>query len=132
MLYTSLTLVQGGHKAEWSWSRGVLNPSCRVVRIPHFSVVWKIGERGASLGASSPLNLGSKFQDPSQKALALLKSTTLIKRGCGSSVVKVSDHGRHVMSSSPVPLKTLRAGKGGASSGVVHITTMVQNYVVRR
>ncbi|GFU49156.1 uncharacterized protein TNCV_2674601 [Trichonephila clavipes] len=28
------------------------------------------------------------------------------KRGFGSSVVKVSDHGRHVMSSSPVPLKT--------------------------
>ncbi|GFX31685.1 uncharacterized protein TNCV_4082091 [Trichonephila clavipes] len=30
------------------------------------------------------------------------------KRGCGSIVVKVSDHGRHVMSSSPVPLKTRR------------------------
>ncbi|GFV24160.1 uncharacterized protein TNCV_4165071 [Trichonephila clavipes] len=28
--------------------------------------------------------------------------------GCGSPVVKVSDHGRHVMSSSPVPLKTRR------------------------
>ncbi|GFS84492.1 uncharacterized protein TNCV_4606721 [Trichonephila clavipes] len=26
--------------------------------------------------------------------------------GCGSPLVKVSDHGRHVMSSSPVPLKT--------------------------
>ncbi|GFW42193.1 hypothetical protein TNCV_1206491 [Trichonephila clavipes] len=64
--------------------------------------------------------------------------------GCGSPVVKVSDHGRHVMSSSPVPLKTRRVGqrctlkqsraetssrlcgvvvrKGGASSGVVHVT----------
>ncbi|GFY08784.1 uncharacterized protein TNCV_4659771 [Trichonephila clavipes] len=34
--------------------------------------------------------------------------------GCCSSpspVVKVSDHGRHVMSSSPVPLKTRRVGK---------------------
>ncbi|GFY31382.1 uncharacterized protein TNCV_4989411 [Trichonephila clavipes] len=28
--------------------------------------------------------------------------------GCGSPVVKVSDHGRHVMSSNPVPLKTRR------------------------
>ncbi|GFV45466.1 hypothetical protein TNCV_299661 [Trichonephila clavipes] len=28
--------------------------------------------------------------------------------GCGSPVVKVSDHGRHVMSSSPEPLKTRR------------------------
>ncbi|GFU18279.1 integrase catalytic domain-containing protein [Trichonephila clavipes] len=64
--------------------------------------------------------------------------------GCGSPVVKVSDHGRHVMSSSPVPLKTRRVGqrctlnlsrvetssrwcgvvvrRGGASSGVVHVT----------
>ncbi|GFV18121.1 hypothetical protein TNCV_169251 [Trichonephila clavipes] len=28
-------------------------------------------------------------------------------KGCGSPVVKPSDHGRHVLSSSPVPLKTL-------------------------
>ncbi|GFW14465.1 hypothetical protein TNCV_298851 [Trichonephila clavipes] len=31
--------------------------------------------------------------------------------GCGSPVVKVSDHGRHVMSSSPVSLKTRRVGE---------------------
>ncbi|GFT51020.1 uncharacterized protein TNCV_3512421 [Trichonephila clavipes] len=64
-------------------------------------------------------------------------------RGCGSPVVKVSNHGRHVMSSVPVPLKTRRVGqrctlnlsraetssrwcgvvvrRGGASSGVVHL-----------
>ncbi|GFX76924.1 uncharacterized protein TNCV_2257871 [Trichonephila clavipes] len=64
--------------------------------------------------------------------------------GCGSPVVKVPDHGRHVMSSSPVPLKTRRVGqrctlnppraqtftrwcgvvvrRGGASSGVVFVT----------
>ncbi|GFV21849.1 uncharacterized protein TNCV_4525361 [Trichonephila clavipes] len=59
--------------------------------------------------------------------------------GCGSPVIKVSDHGRHVMSSNPVPLKTCRVGQQctlnlsraeasshwcgvGASSGVVHIT----------
>ncbi|GFT17876.1 uncharacterized protein TNCV_4910501 [Trichonephila clavipes] len=30
---------------------------------------------------------------------------------CSSPVVKVSDHGRHVMSSSPVPLKTHRVGQ---------------------
>ncbi|GFV49840.1 uncharacterized protein TNCV_1391221 [Trichonephila clavipes] len=63
---------------------------------------------------------------------------------CGSPVVKVSDYGRYVMSSSPVPLKTRHAGqrctlnlsraetssrwcgvvvrRGGASSGVVHVT----------
>ncbi|GFW37139.1 uncharacterized protein TNCV_5020371 [Trichonephila clavipes] len=31
--------------------------------------------------------------------------------GCGSPVIKVSDHGRHVMSSSPIPLKTRRVGQ---------------------
>ncbi|GFW72982.1 hypothetical protein TNCV_831051 [Trichonephila clavipes] len=31
--------------------------------------------------------------------------------GCGSPVVRVLDHGRHVMSSSPVPQKTRRVGQ---------------------
>ncbi|GFU44220.1 uncharacterized protein TNCV_686281 [Trichonephila clavipes] len=31
-----------------------------------------------------------------------------MQKGCGSPVVKVSDHGRHVMSWSLVPLKTYR------------------------
>ncbi|GFX18102.1 hypothetical protein TNCV_1577811 [Trichonephila clavipes] len=69
---------------------------------------------------------------------------------CGSPVVKQSDHGRHVMSSSPVSLNTLHVGQrrtfnmsraetssrwcgvvvrrgGGANSGVLLVTTMVQN-----
>ncbi|GFW31521.1 uncharacterized protein TNCV_4419571 [Trichonephila clavipes] len=71
-------------------------------------------------------------------------SPSPLSRGCGSPVVRVSDHGRYVMSSSPVPLKTRRVGqrctlnlsraetssrwcgvvvrRGGASSGVVHVT----------
>ncbi|GFU08168.1 uncharacterized protein TNCV_3766191 [Trichonephila clavipes] len=77
------------------------------------------------------------------------------KSGCGSPVVKVSDHGRLAMNSSPVPQKTRRVGgvrytlnlsraqtsfrwggvivkRGDASSDVVlgHLT-MVQNYEVR-
>ncbi|GFX14123.1 uncharacterized protein TNCV_1766191 [Trichonephila clavipes] len=32
-------------------------------------------------------------------------------RGCGRPIVKVSDHGMHVMNSSPVPLKTRRVGQ---------------------
>ncbi|GFW50990.1 uncharacterized protein TNCV_3592721 [Trichonephila clavipes] len=31
-------------------------------------------------------------------------------KSCGRRTVKVSDHDRHVMSSSPVPLKTRRVG----------------------
>ncbi|GFY25153.1 uncharacterized protein TNCV_2482741 [Trichonephila clavipes] len=38
------------------------------------------------------------------------QSLSLLHDG-GSPVVKVSDHGRHVMSSSPVPLKTRRVEK---------------------
>ncbi|GFX46801.1 hypothetical protein TNCV_4039471 [Trichonephila clavipes] len=63
---------------------------------------------------------------------------------CGSPVVKVLHHGRHVMGSSPVPLTTRREGlrctlnlsraekssrwsgvvvrRGSASSGVVNVT----------
>ncbi|GFS91039.1 hypothetical protein TNCV_2120241 [Trichonephila clavipes] len=36
---------------------------------------------------------------------------TIGGEGRGSPVVKVSDHGRHVMSSSPVPLKTRSVGQ---------------------
>ncbi|GFT89517.1 uncharacterized protein TNCV_4387731 [Trichonephila clavipes] len=95
--------------------------------------------------SSSSLDHGSRLRGSSPKALG----------GCGSPVVKVSNHGRPVMSSSPVPLKTRRVGqrctlnlsRAETSSrwcGVVvrrggcqfrcrprHLT-MVQNYVVRR
>ncbi|GFV85049.1 hypothetical protein TNCV_3319881 [Trichonephila clavipes] len=33
------------------------------------------------------------------------------RRGCDSPMVKVLDHGRHVMSSSPVPLSTRYVGQ---------------------
>ncbi|GFT26467.1 hypothetical protein TNCV_3603311 [Trichonephila clavipes] len=74
----------------------------------------------------------------------LFDQTSLSWRGCRSRVVKVSDHGRHVMRSSPAPLKTHRVGqrcmlnllrvqtsfrwfavvdrRGGASSGVILVT----------
>ncbi|GFV80976.1 uncharacterized protein TNCV_2269601 [Trichonephila clavipes] len=81
--------------------------------------------------------------------------TFLSRRDCGSPVVKVSDHGRPVMNSSPVPLKThrveergtlnlLRAQTSSVWCGVVvrkgkcqlryrpHHLTMVQNDEVRR
>ncbi|GFX12213.1 uncharacterized protein TNCV_1103311 [Trichonephila clavipes] len=70
--------------------------------------------------------------------------SSAILRSCDSPVVKVSDHDRHVMSSSPVPLKTRRVGKrctlnlsraetssrwcgvvvrrGGTRSGVAYVT----------
>ncbi|GFT83312.1 uncharacterized protein TNCV_3003831 [Trichonephila clavipes] len=79
----------------------------------------------------------------------------IILWGGGSPVVKVSDHGRHSMSSSPVPLKTHRVGKRGTFNlsraqmssrwcvvvvrrGMCKLRcsprhlTMVQNYEIRR
>ncbi|GFX82858.1 uncharacterized protein TNCV_2958141 [Trichonephila clavipes] len=38
-------------------------------------------------------------------------STLVVRENCGSPVVKVSDHGRHVMSSISVPLKIHRVGQ---------------------
>ncbi|GFW41734.1 transposable element Tcb2 transposase [Trichonephila clavipes] len=86
-------------------------------------------------------HLGWRVRNPSSSNELDLQTTL---GGCGSPVVKVSNHGRHVVSSSPVPLKTRRVGqrctlnlsraetssrwcgvvvrRGGASSGVVHVT----------
>ncbi|GFU63999.1 hypothetical protein TNCV_245771 [Trichonephila clavipes] len=85
-------------------------------------------------------------QAPEGEALDLGPVSPYLKAslGCGSPVVKALDLGRHVMSSSPVPLKTYRVGerctlnlsrdetsshwcgvvvrRRGASSGVIHVT----------
>ncbi|GFU71462.1 hypothetical protein TNCV_2378491 [Trichonephila clavipes] len=37
--------------------------------------------------------------------------TAMCTKGCGSPMVKVSDYGKHVMSLSPVSLKTCRVGQ---------------------
>ncbi|GFT28180.1 uncharacterized protein TNCV_645471 [Trichonephila clavipes] len=90
------------------------------------------------LGKNLTLFLG--VRNPIHTEEYLSQST----KSCGSPVVKVSNHGRHVMSSIPVPLKTRRVGqrctlnlsraetssrwcgvvvrRGGARSGVVHVT----------
>ncbi|GFX28687.1 uncharacterized protein TNCV_4860511 [Trichonephila clavipes] len=93
------------------------------------------------------------IQITSENFTLILLSSAL--KGCGSPVVKVSNHGRHVMSSIPVPLKTRRVGqrctlnlsraetssrwcgvvvrRGGVPAQVSSTSlTMVQNYVVRR
>ncbi|GFT92147.1 uncharacterized protein TNCV_1972921 [Trichonephila clavipes] len=50
---------------------------------------------------------------------------------CGSPVVKVSDHGKHVMSSSPVPLKTRRVGEQ-CTFNLLRAQTFSVGVVVRR
>ncbi|GFW31096.1 hypothetical protein TNCV_2576781 [Trichonephila clavipes] len=93
------------------------------------------------------LGVGVKLRIPQREKVATVAGVASVQSWrCGSPVVKVSDHGRHVMSSSPVPLKTRRVGQrctlklsraqtsscwwgvvvrrgdGSASSGVVLVT----------
>ncbi|GFU25217.1 hypothetical protein TNCV_3451981 [Trichonephila clavipes] len=92
------------------------------------------------------LNYGQVTWTTTELAPPLLTTTprqredlSALDKGCGSPVVKVSNHGRHVMSSIPVPLKTRRVGQrctlnlstetSSRWCGVVDTTptTMVQN-----
>ncbi|GFT74180.1 uncharacterized protein TNCV_4081111 [Trichonephila clavipes] len=45
------------------------------------------------------------------RCISDVKLQCIVSIGCGSPAVKVSDHGRHLMSSSPVPPKTRRVGQ---------------------
>ncbi|GFX59569.1 hypothetical protein TNCV_3053881 [Trichonephila clavipes] len=64
------------------------------------------------LVSSSSLDHGSKCRGLSSVHLVLKSHhSNTVQGGCGSPVVKVSDHDRHVVSSSPVPLKTRRVGQ---------------------
>ncbi|GFY15137.1 uncharacterized protein TNCV_1569521 [Trichonephila clavipes] len=89
-------------------------------------------------------SLASPIARPFLSGLFLLGANEILGSGCSSLVVKVSDRGWHVTSSSPVPLKTRRVGqlctlnlsrakkssrwcgvvvrRGGASSDVVLVT----------
>ncbi|GFS64857.1 hypothetical protein TNCV_2000731 [Trichonephila clavipes] len=117
---------------------------------PFVAVVWKLGEGMCQLRYRSRHDHGSKLRGPSaidllQLYIHHLGPAFLIKiMGCGSPVLKVSDHDRHAMNLSPVPLKIRLLGqrctlslpraktsfrwcdvvvrRGGASSSVVHVT----------
>ncbi|GFX05978.1 uncharacterized protein TNCV_760141 [Trichonephila clavipes] len=133
----------GEHSAEFHvWYEGYIS-SCAINHI----------------GLSCVMEQEAAFKLWQRSEDNVFRYTTLLSDasywGCGSPVVKVSNHGRHVMSSIPVPLKTRRVGqrctlnlsRAETSSrwcGVVvrrggcqlrcrprHLT-MVQNYVVRR
>ncbi|GFV88642.1 uncharacterized protein TNCV_1244521 [Trichonephila clavipes] len=102
---------------------------------------------------SQPRTSYRRFVSATEDPLILVRSIEDKKslascRGCGSPEVKVSDYGRHVMSLSPVPLKTRRVNLSRAEMsshwcGVVvrrgvpaqvssrHLT-MAQNYEVHR
>ncbi|GFX58233.1 hypothetical protein TNCV_4049911 [Trichonephila clavipes] len=116
-----------------SSSRSVIEER-RVERLPKLNVSAWCGSEEKLVVAQVSLSLlaqCSKLREPSPK-------------GCGSPVVKVLDHGRHVMSSIQVPLKAHCLGerctlnlsrartpsrwcgvvvrRGGASSDVILVT----------
>ncbi|GFX47583.1 uncharacterized protein TNCV_3016021 [Trichonephila clavipes] len=55
-----------------------------------------------------------RFHDGFSSGCHILRwsGSRLQTNGCGSPAVKISDHGRHVTSSSPIPLKTRCVGEG--------------------
>ncbi|GFV51004.1 hypothetical protein TNCV_2540921 [Trichonephila clavipes] len=102
--------------------------------------------RGLVVLGSGEENPRVLFRDADQESKTRMRNNALRTgpRQAVDPVVKVSDHGRHVMSSSPVPLKTYRVGqrctsnlstaqmsscwcgavvrREVASSGVIHVT----------
>ncbi|GFU73809.1 uncharacterized protein TNCV_554371 [Trichonephila clavipes] len=127
------------------------------VILNHGQVTWTTPELAPPLLTTTPhqredvsaLDRFNVHRCPTRRVFSgtgieLMTCLPWLDRGCGSPVVKVSNHGRHVMSSIPVPLKTRRVGqrctlnlsraetssrwcgvvvrRGGASSGVVHVT----------
>ncbi|GFT24384.1 uncharacterized protein TNCV_3252321 [Trichonephila clavipes] len=128
--------VQGRPKLSAPPSRGI---SAAPLHVPECIVVTN------SCGKFQPN--GEPKQSPTFYLIVFISAISCVmsQRGsCGSPVVKVSDHGRHVTSSSPVPLKTRRVGqrctlnlsraetssrwcgvvvrRGGVISGAVHVT----------
>ncbi|GFX86376.1 uncharacterized protein TNCV_2562651 [Trichonephila clavipes] len=104
----------------------------------HMSYFWQDNNRGNFFLVPEGTYNSQECQ------IAIEESVQVYRGGCGSPEVKVSDHGRHVMNSSQVPLKTRRVGerytlnlsraltsshwcgvvvrRGGASSGIVLVT----------
>ncbi|GFW59243.1 uncharacterized protein TNCV_2781741 [Trichonephila clavipes] len=72
-------------------------------------------EASSALALNDNLLMSTTVTGPYKHEARLKNGSPLtfrnIFQGCGSPVVKVSDHDRHVMSSSPVPLKTHRVGQ---------------------
>ncbi|GFV95410.1 uncharacterized protein TNCV_4574121 [Trichonephila clavipes] len=66
---------------------------------------------GDSPGATKDLLMSIKSVEAQSPPVGVVCLLSMRWGGYGSPVVKVSDHGRHVMSSSPVPLKTRRVGQ---------------------
>ncbi|GFS61362.1 hypothetical protein TNCV_3105501 [Trichonephila clavipes] len=132
--------------------------NCYRVCLSTLSIQWIPGHCGVTGNefADHPAKKGASIQQITTKAVPFTSAKRIIKvpdyfrnrdftnaykwGSCGSPVVKVSDDGRHVMSSSPVPIKTRRVGercklnlsrgpsvgvvvmRGSASLGVVLVT----------
>ncbi|GFT03702.1 hypothetical protein TNCV_278641 [Trichonephila clavipes] len=83
----------------------------RLKRLP-IGLVWNLGEGCQNRCRPRHLSMVQNYEIRCRKTSSCRTHHIVSKlRGRGSRVVKVSDRGRHVMSSSPVPLKIHRVGQ---------------------
>ncbi|GFV75604.1 mitotic-spindle organizing protein 2A [Trichonephila clavipes] len=121
-------LGEQGNKAVLSWvMKGLISsryecPKCkkgmrlveRKGRIDGFEWRCRVQSKENPHFVCRSVRKGMWFRHSRLSICVILRLTSLtlrLKCGCGSQVVKVSDHDRHVMSLRPVPLKTHRVGQ---------------------
>ncbi|GFX63283.1 uncharacterized protein TNCV_3896081 [Trichonephila clavipes] len=85
------------------WSAVVRLKKFARLQISHSSIKYKSDEQALRTRTCGSFTM---VHQPISRLRCVITS-----KGCRSPMVKVSDHGRHVMSSSPVPLKTHRVGQ---------------------
>ncbi|GFU12031.1 uncharacterized protein TNCV_2095091 [Trichonephila clavipes] len=106
--------MQSDHILREPWQSLTLN---FLVCEKCFQVVFLCGKQGFEIDFRNSRNYRIIADDGSVPTLSgaelveVGKPNFNLSEGCGSPVVKVSNHGRHVMSSVPVPLKTRRVGQ---------------------
>ncbi|GFX36108.1 transposable element Tcb2 transposase [Trichonephila clavipes] len=89
------------------------------------SLGWRIGHPSSLNKLEARHFKKNKIELGAEVVVCSLRKPKFAAGGCGNPVVKVSDHGRHVISSIPVPSQIR-----GLKCRPRHLT-MVQNYDVR-
>ncbi|GFV35444.1 MAM domain-containing protein [Trichonephila clavipes] len=111
---------------EWS-KKEIILPATRsrhimVIRIIEIAIYAISGFHINDIQVQLPSTNSAFMLLPLATRYEVVDGSCGLSYGRGSLVVKVSDHGWLVTSSSPVPLKTRRVESGGTSSCVVLVT----------
>ncbi|GFV13869.1 uncharacterized protein TNCV_523481 [Trichonephila clavipes] len=105
------TMCESGHRCTM-WRKALAMSSRVANRLPRIGSLI-LGMRSSHRIKGAPAQVSSSSLDHGlilrgRSSIAVVQHYSA---DCGSPVVKVSDHARHVMSSSPVPLKTRHVGQ---------------------